>query len=666
MPSSSLARIRTELPDQYRSWVRAAAVGAALGYGLISLVALFVDPTQPWIRRSEFPALAVCLVAVWLQALGRTKASALCLIAAVWLESHWSMVTSPLGIRNGAALPLVALVVASVPFLGSRMALVVTCATTVTVPVALELGRWLGLGPGIRSQDWIYSGILVLSMWVCLALLNLLVGSFEMVLERARRNEQRMRELVHGSPDAMIGVSADGCVESFNPAAEQLLGLSAAEAVGRPYAELPLSMPSEARPSEEGGAGPRELLAQRHGRTLEALFRKTTREDGSTGTLIVLRDVTQRKQAELKAQELQQQLLHSQKLEAVGHLAGGVAHDFNNLLTAVAGYGSLVAESSDPVARDIGQELLTVQERGAALTRQLLAFARKEVPQPRSTGLAWLVVDSQPLLRHLLGERIELEVAVGEPCPVFIDPGQIQQLLLNLAANARDAMSGGGTLRIACRSEGDHVELVVSDTGTGIAPELRDRVFEPFFTTKARGQGTGLGLATVRAIVNDSGGRIELVSEVGRGTTFCVRWPRSSEDPDEGAQDAPSTIARQGRGRVLVVEDDPQARHVLRLALERAGYQVTVTASGEEALERGRAELPDLLLSDVMLPGMTGVDLAIRLRTGHPGLPVLFVSGYLHDVLDRAPFDPVNDLLSKPFTVDALLRRVAEKLGRPT
>jgi two-component system, cell cycle sensor histidine kinase and response regulator CckA len=661
MPSSSLARIRTELPDQYRSWVRVAAAGAAVSYGVIGFSRLLIGPPEPWFGRSELVALAVCLLAVGLQARGRTRMAALCLVATVWLEAHWAMVLSPMGIRNGGALPLVALVAALVALLGSRMAVLATSATSVTVPAALALGHWLGFGPGFHGEDWIYCAILILSMWVCLALLNLLVGSFEMVLERAQRNAQRMRELVHGSPDAMIGISADGCVESFNPAAEQLLGLAATEAVGRPYTELPLS-----GPSEESGIGPRELLAERQGRTLEALFRKTTREDGGRGTLVVLRDVTQRKQAELKAQQLQQQLLHSQKLEAVGHLAGGVAHDFNNLLTAVAGYGSLVARSSDPVARELGKELLTVQERGAALTRQLLAFARKEVPQPRSTELGRLVCDTRPLLRHLLGERIELELAAAEPCPVFIDPGQVQQLLLNLAANARDAMSGGGTLRIACRSEGERVELTVSDTGTGIAPELRSRVFEPFFTTKARGQGTGLGLATVRAIVEESGGRIELVSEVDHGTTFVVWWPRSARDPEEDARGVPGAIPRRGRGSVLVAEDDAQARHVFRLALEGAGYRVTVTASGEDALGRGLVEPPDLLLSDVMLPGMTGVDLALRLRATLPELPVLFVSGYLHDVLDQAPFDPVSDLLAKPFTMDALLRRVAEKLGRAT
>jgi CheY-like chemotaxis protein len=170
----------------------------------------------------------------------------------------------------------------------------------------------------------------------------------------------------------------------------------------------------------------------------------------------------------------------------------------------------------------------------------------------------------------------------------------------------------------------------------------------------------------VRAIVDESGGCIELVSEVDRGTTFLVRWPRSPENPDEAADGVPSAITRRGRGHVLVVEDDAQARHVFRLALEGAGYQVTVTASGEDALDRGLGEPPDLLLSDVMLPGMTGVELARLLRARQPELPVLFVSGYLHDVLDRAPFDPVGDLLAKPFTMDALLRRVAEKLERAT
>jgi two-component system, cell cycle sensor histidine kinase and response regulator CckA len=666
MPRTLLARTRTELPDQYRSWVRTAAVGTALGYGMVAAAAFWVDPTQSWLRKSEIPAFVLCLVAVWLQARRRAEASVSCLLAAVWFESHWSLATSPDGIYDASGFPLVGLVVGSVVFLGSRTALLVTAATTVTVPAAVAVGHWLGCGPGIPPKYWIYWIALVVTMWVCLALLNLLVRSFELVLERARRNEQGLRELVHGSPDAMIGLSANGHVESFNPTAERLLDLSATEAMGQHFDTLPLTLPSGALPSGESDTGPREILADRSGRTLEALFRGTPREDGSAGTLMVLRDVTQRKQAELKAQELQRQLLHSQKLEAVGFLAGGVAHDFNNLLTAVAGYGSLAAKSADPMVRSMGQELITVQERGAALTRQLLSFARKEVPQPRTTGLGKVVADTRPLLRHLLGERIELELATDDACPVFVDPGQVQQVLLNLAANARDAMPRGGAFRVACRSAGDRVELRVADTGTGIAPELQSRIFEPFFTTKPRGQGTGLGLATVRSIVDDSGGRIEVESEVGHGTTFRVFWPRSSGVPEDAAARLPSRDSGSGRGRLLVVEDDAQARKILRLALEAAGYEVAVDATAEDALERAQAGMPDLLLSDVMLPGMTGVDLALRLREQCPALPVLFVSGYLHDVLAHAPFDPVRDLLSKPFTVDALLCRVAEKLGQQT
>ena len=383
------------------------------------------------------------------------------------------------------------------------------------------------------------------------------------------------------------------------------------------------------------------------------------------------------------------QLRQAQKLEAVGLLAGGIAHDFNNLLTAMLGYASMVRarlKPGDPSLRDV-DEVLGAAERAARLTRQLLAFSRQQVLEPKVLDLNTVITDLGRMLRRLIGEDIDLVTA---PAPelgrVKADPGQLEQVLMNLAVNARDAMPDGGKLTIETANvdldegygregadvrPGRYVMLAVSDTGCGMSASVRARMFEPFFTTKERGHGTGLGLSTVHGIVKQSDGHIEVYSEPGHGTTFKIYLPQV-EGP-LGALDAPDP-AVPGAGRlegsetILLVEDEEVIRRVLRTSLEMHGYTVIEAGDGSEAIAScERRDQPlDLLVTDVIMPLMNGPDLAHRVAAIRPDLPVLFMSGYtdralIHQGLRRSG----TAFIQKPFTPEALARKIRELLDEP-
>ncbi len=371
----------------------------------------------------------------------------------------------------------------------------------------------------------------------------------------------------------------------------------------------------------------------------------------------------QSQESEQRARDLQMQLQHAQKLEAVGLLAGGVAHDFNNLLTAVGGYGALLSTSTDPRAREFGGEIVAVQRRGATLVRQLLAFARKDILQPTPMDLARTLQETTSLLKRLIGERIRIELQAQPGCSIIADPGRIEQVIINLASNARDAMPEGGTLTLRCAPSEHAVLLEVEDTGTGMDASVQARVFEPFFTTKGRHQGTGLGLSTVHGIVTESGGSIEVDSQLGRGSRFTVRWPRSPLVLDtERAQPEQSTLEGRNR-RIVVVEDHDGARKYVKQLLEDRGFDVVVARDGAEALHLAEhTYAPALVLTDVLMPGMTGPELIVLLQAHWPAVPCLFMSGFLGDISLGPTFDPRKDLVTKPFTPSELLDRIASKL----
>jgi CheY-like chemotaxis protein len=360
-------------------------------------------------------------------------------------------------------------------------------------------------------------------------------------------------------------------------------------------------------------------------------------------------------------------------MEAIGRLAGGVAHDFNNIMTAVMGYAQIASDSLPPEseARDDLAQILRASSRASELTRQLLAFARRQVTQPRPVDLDDLVGETRKLLERLLGADVALVTVLGGPLPpVLIDPGQLEQVLLNLAVNARDAMPKGGSLTLRTARMGDEIALDVVDTGTGIPPEHQPHIFEPFFTTKEHGKGTGLGLATCYGIVRQAGGRIEVITAPDMGTTFRVILPAA---PLGGLPEGTVPAARGGVGiasgteTILLAEDEPQVRELAVRMLDGLGYQLMVASNGREALETAASlgQPIDLLVTDVVMPEIDGLELAARLRAERPGIRVLYISGYAEDsaAIEQALRDG-DGFLPKPFTVGDLGRRVREILDQ--
>ncbi|MBN1512571.1 MAG: PAS domain S-box protein [Phycisphaerae bacterium] len=400
-------------------------------------------------------------------------------------------------------------------------------------------------------------------------------------------------------------------------------------------------------------------------------------------------DITARKQAEQERARLEAQLRQAQKLEAVGQLAGGVAHDFNNILTAVLGHVELARaalgppDSRNETLLDSLREIGRGAERAARLTRQLLAFSRRQIMQPQVLDLNDIVTDMEKMLRRLLSENILFDV-VRRPKlhPVRVDPGQIEQVVLNLVVNARDAMPDGGTLTVETRNvlldeayansyaearPGPHVMLSVSDTGCGMDASVIDRVFEPFFTTKEVGEGTGLGLATVYGIVRQAGGHVTVYSEVERGSTFRVYLPAVADAVSETPAGRMEADVPGGTETIMVCEDDEAVRHLTERLLSSAGYTVVAARNGTHAEEvfNRRQEPIHLLVTDVIMPDMDGRKLADRLMERRPGLKVLFVSGYTSDIIaHHGVLDEGVEFLEKPFSRQCLLQRVRDLLGR--
>ncbi|HEX9054977.1 MAG TPA: CHASE3 domain-containing protein [Gemmatimonadales bacterium] len=416
--------------------------------------------------------------------------------------------------------------------------------------------------------------------------------------------------------------------------------------------------------------GPRHLLVY-----AAPLRDETGRSRGAVGAFL---DITARKRAEAESQ-------HAQQLVVIGQLAGGVAHDFNNVLTAITGYASLLLRglsADDPRRHDVAG-IQEASDRAAALTQQLLAFGRKQVMQPTLVDLRELLDDTGHLLERLIGEHIDLAIVAGPLLgPVLADRSQLDQVLLNLALNARDAMPDGGRLTIEARdtpltdeyagthfavAPGSYVRIAVSDTGQGMTPDVQARIFEPFFTTKQHGKGTGLGLSTVFGIVKQLGGHIFVYSEPGHGSTFKVYLPRAEGVPEPARAAAEPVGWVGGSETVLVVEDDPGIRALVGQVLEMAGYTVIEAGTPAEALEAAeRHDRPiHLLLTDVVMPELTGRQLAGRLAGQRPGLAVLYMSGYTDDaIVHHGRLDPDTAFLQKPFTPETLLRRVRDVLDR--
>ena len=408
--------------------------------------------------------------------------------------------------------------------------------------------------------------------------------------------------------------------------------------------------------------------------------------DGEIGGVIgTYYDISDFKRAEAEKEKLQAQLQQAMKMEAVGRLAGGVAHDFNNLLTVIMGYSELLLQKvgkESPMHRDV-EEIKRAGERASSLTQQLLAFSRKQIIEPKVVRLDLLVADMQAMLIRLIGEDIALQATTGKSLgSVKVDPGQFQQILMNLVVNARDAMPDGGKIVVEAANvdldegycavhpyivPGRFVMLSVSDTGHGMSEEVKAHIFEPFFTTKERGRGTGLGLATAYGMVKQSGGSIEVYSEAGIGTTFKIYLPHVEEEASPSVKDDRPQEMRGGSEIVLLVEDEDIVRNLCIRILERLGYNVLQARNGAEAiaLAQGYGDRIDLLLTDVVMPGMNGAELARQLVLHNPRMKVLFTSGYTDDAIVRhGILEEGVSFIGKPYTPSALAKKVRGVLDR--
>jgi PAS domain S-box-containing protein len=505
-----------------------------------------------------------------------------------------------------------------------------------------------------------------------------------------RASQERYRSVVETALDAVVTIDEGSKILFANPASERIFGWTPAELAGRPLTTL---MPERLRSAHEAGFA-RYLESGRRTMSWQAVEFSGLRKDGREIPLEIsfseswqdaarrftgiIRDVTERKVALTERKRLEEQLRQSQKMEAVGRLAGGVAHDFNNVLTAILGYGDLLlTRVVDEELRQHVEEIRRAGQRAASLTSQLLAFSRKQMLAPRVLDPNALVTDLQKMLRRVIGEDI---VLVTDLAPdlwrVKADPGQLEHVVMNLAVNARDAMPDGGRLTIRTANAvleggsglaGPHVVLTVTDSGSGMDAQTRARLFEPFFTTKEQGKGTGLGLATSYGIVKQSGGEIVVESEPGSGTTIRVYLPSVDEEIESPISGDFPALRVGGSETILVVEDEKPVGVLARKVLQANGYNVIQANGGEEALEAAaRISGPlHLLLTDVVMPGLSGRELAQRLRAVRPELKVLYMSGYTDDAMMRHGLrDTQTFFLQKPFGLETLLSRVRETLDR--
>jgi len=506
---------------------------------------------------------------------------------------------------------------------------------------------------------------------------------------RKRREDElsRLAALVENSNDAIIGKTLDGIITHWNSGAQRIYGYSAAEIIGKSVSILfPSGGSSEIIEMMEKIKGGERVVTSdtirvRHdGKEIHvALTLSPIKDSGGQvfGVSTVARDVTENKRLEAMFRQ-------SQKMEAVGQLAGGVAHDFNNLLGVILGYSELLLDRmspSDPERKSI-EEIQKASERGALLTRQLLAFSRKQVLEPKVLDLNAVVKGMEKMLHRIIGEHMEslvvLNPALGR---VRADSGQLEQVILNLVVNARDAMLQGGKLTIETANvqldaeyaaqhpstvPGPHVMVSVSDTGCGMDEKTKAHIFEPFFSTKDSGKGTGLGLSTVYGIVKQSEGSIWVYSEVGIGTTFKVYLPRVDMALDIAPASDKFEKPKGGSQTILIVEDDGALLHVAHRSLEERGYAILTAQSPADAINICESHLGpiDLMVTDVVMPGMNGTQLATRLSALRPEMKVLYVSGYTDDTIVRhGVLEPGVAFLQKPFSARTLARKVGEVLS---
>ncbi len=512
---------------------------------------------------------------------------------------------------------------------------------------------------------------------------------------RLRDSEAQYRLLFDANPHPMWVIDVetfrflaanDAAVSAYGFSRQEFLTMPATDI--RPPEDVP-QMQARIRAAAAGGEGVSSVGDSRHRKKDGTIFDVHVTSSpltfgGRPAILAMAIDITERKRAAAALEKLEDQLRQSQKMEAIGQLAGGIAHDFNNLLGVIIGYSELLLRdlaTGSPAARRM-TEVRNAADRAAALTKQLLAFSRRQVLQPRVLDLNAVVSEAEAMLARVISENVEIGILLAPGLGrVRADPGQIQQVILNFALNARDAMPRGGRLTLETRNvdidtgdadrhvglaSGRYVALLVSDTGHGMPPEVLEHMFEPFFTTKEQGHGTGLGLATVYGVVTQSGGHVEVESAVGRGTTFKVYLPLADAEQDEAAA-APTTARPRASETVLLIEDAEPLREMVQEILEADGYRVMAAEHAERALDVASSHAGPiaLVITDVVMPGMSGPAVAERLQVLRPETRVLFMSGYTDEAIgQQGVLDRETHFIQKPFSAEALLRKVREVLDQ--
>ena len=503
------------------------------------------------------------------------------------------------------------------------------------------------------------------------------------------RNDRLLTALLDSAAQAILSVDRGGHLVLVNARTEEMFGYARRELVGQPV-EMLLpegSRQAHVRHRTDYVAKPRvrpmgigmELAGRRKDGTefpVEVSLSYMESDEGVFGIAFVT-DITKRK-------SLEEQLLHAQKMEAVGRLAGGVAHDFNNMLTIISGYNRMLLDQLSPMdpLRGYAEEVLKAADRAGALTNQLLAFSRRQVMQPKVVEANLLLNRTEKMLRRLIGEDIDMVFSLSPAAGnIKVDPGQFEQIVFNLAINARDAMLRGGKLTMETAAAhldedyakthlgvqpGDYVMIAVSDTGHGMDAETKRHIFEPFFTTKEQGKGTGLGLATVYGIVKQSGGDIWVYSEPGKGTTFKVYFPMVGDPVEVDVTEA--ARPRSGVETILVVEDERGVRELIAAMLKKHGYRILQAADALEAMQISdkHSEPIDLLLTDVVMPHMSGRQLAEQLQPHRPQMKVLYLSGYTENaIVHHGVLEANVEFLAKPFSQEALANKIREILDVP-
>ncbi len=672
----SLTTARSLAPAAFRRWVLGAISLVVFGYLLVTLLDVRDRGWSAALLDRNALMVAVSLGALVIALRGHEVTACTMTIIASWLEVETALRLDP-HFPSAGMLVLPVLVIGIGLLLGTRVAFVamlVTIATTIGMSVT---------SPGLQADPITTASLYWFTMhafsmfavWVTLALS---LSGFERVYLAMLENRQDLADTIQFAADGILVIDRRNVVTLTNPAAQSLLGLPLDQIVAHPLDSVLAATGGQREQldalARETGPTPIELtLAYPDGAAvhIEATWRAM---EGGRRQLL-LRDISPRVRAEEARRAMEVQLAHAQRLDAVGRLAGGLSHDFNNILTAVSGSAEMLRYEKDPTERDeLLDEIIAARDRGAALTRQLLAFARREVTSPRVIDLGEHVRGLERLLQRVAGDRQRLRFVLAEDCRVRVDPGQLEQALVNLVANARDAMPDGGwcamTVEQGTGAMGERrVLLHVDDEGIGMSDEIALRAFEPFFTTKARGQGTGLGLASVHGMAEQSAGSARLMSQPGRGTRVTLDLPYVDEATTQPIVASITPATHTGARTVLVAEDDSGTRRIVERVLQHAGFEVTSVTDGTEAMACiEAASTPfDVVLTDVMMPGFTGPEIADRVRLLHPGTPVLLMTGYAEEQLGEligGAFE--RDVITKPFSGSELVARIATLLqGQP-